>query len=108
MSLVLNTKASTMPSQLEQLPRNHAFSILAKIMQDLKITPKEIKKHFNNFDGLMSKHGDTSWKYAEQWMIDPSQPGEIEHKMEECIWTSTIIYTIGRWNKDKSFTADFT
>ncbi|KAG1796292.1 uncharacterized protein HD556DRAFT_1234593, partial [Suillus plorans] len=107
-SLVLNTKASTVPSQLEQPPKNHAFSILAKIMQDSKFTPKEIKKHFNNFDGLMSEHGDTLWHYAEQWTIDPSQPGEIERKMEECIWTSTIIYTIGGWNKDRSFTADFT
>ncbi|KAG1893872.1 uncharacterized protein F5891DRAFT_1131148 [Suillus fuscotomentosus] len=107
-ALVLNTKTSTAPSQLEQPPRNHAFSILAKIMQDSTFTPKEIKKHFNNFDGLMSEHGDTLWHYAEQWTIDPSQPGEIERKMEECIWTSTIIYTIGGWNKDRSFTADFT
>ncbi|KAG1824291.1 hypothetical protein EV424DRAFT_1538150 [Suillus variegatus] len=106
-SLVLNTKASTAPSQVAQPRKNHAFSILAKIMQDPKFTPKVIKKHFRNFDGLMSEHGDIIWQYAEQWTIDPSQPGEIERKMEECIWISSILYTIGGWNKDGSFTADF-
>ncbi|KAG1832309.1 hypothetical protein DFJ58DRAFT_750394 [Suillus subalutaceus] len=106
-SLFLNTKTSTAPSQLENSPNNHAFSILAKIMQDSKFAPKEIKKYFKDFDGLMSEHGDTIWHYAEQWTIDPSQPGEIERKIEECIWTSTILYSIGGWNKDRSLTADF-
>ncbi|KAG1838533.1 hypothetical protein DFJ58DRAFT_125006 [Suillus subalutaceus] len=106
-SLVLNTKKSVAPLQLEQSPRNHAFSILAKIMQDSKFAPKEIKKHFKDFDGLMSEHGDTIWRYAEQWTIDPSQPGEIERKMEECIWMSTILYAIGGWSKDRGLRADF-
>jgi hypothetical protein len=106
-SLALNTKTSIAPSQLEQPQTNHAFSILAKIMQDSKFAPKEIKKHFKDFDGLMSEHGDTIWRYAEEWMIDPSRPGEIERKMEECIWMSTIIYSIGGWSKDRSFTANF-
>jgi hypothetical protein len=101
-SLFLNTKTSTAPSQLEEPPKNHAFSILAKIMQDSKFT-KEIK----DFNSLMSEHGDTIWRYAEQWTIDPSQPGEIERKMEECIWTGTILYSIGGWNKESSLTADF-
>ncbi|KAG2337156.1 hypothetical protein BDR05DRAFT_1048302 [Suillus weaverae] len=107
-SLVLNTKTSTAPSQLEQPPTTHPISILAKIMQDSKFTPKEIKKHFNrDFDGLMSEHGDTIWRYAEQWTIDPSQPGEMERKMEECFWTSAIIYSISGWNKDRRLIADF-
>lgn len=107
-SLVLNTKTSTAPSQLERPPTTHAFSILAKIMQDSTFTPQEVKKHFNrDFDGLMSEHGDTIWRYAEQWTIDPSQPGEMERKMEECFWTSTIIYSIGGWNKDRGLVADF-
>ncbi|KAG1753355.1 hypothetical protein EDB19DRAFT_2035262 [Suillus lakei] len=32
---------------------------------------------------------------------------EIERKMEECIWISTLIYVIGGWSKDKALTADF-
>lgn len=76
-------------------------------MQDSKFAPKEVEKHFKNFNGLMFEHGDVIWRYAEQWTIDPSQPGEIERKIEECIWTSTILYSIGGWNKDKSLAADF-
>ncbi|KAG1889810.1 uncharacterized protein F5891DRAFT_1280784 [Suillus fuscotomentosus] len=106
-SLVLNTERSITPFQLERPQKNHAFSILAKIMQDSKFAPKEIKKHFKDFDGMMSEHGDTIWRYAEQWTIDPSQPGEIERKLEECIWTSTILYSIGGWSKDRGLTADF-
>lgn len=92
-SLSLNTKTSTAHSQLEQLSRTHAFSILAKIKQDSKFVSKEIKKHFKGFDGLISGYGDTIWRSAQQWTIDPSQQGEIERKMEEYIWTSTIIYS---------------
>lgn len=106
-SLVLNTKTSTAPPDFEQPPNHHAFSILAKIMQDSKFAPKEIKKYFKDFDGLMSEHGDTLWRYAEQWTIDLSQPGEIERKTEECIWTSTVLYSIGGWNKDRGLIADF-
>ncbi|KAG2065058.1 hypothetical protein BDR04DRAFT_191089, partial [Suillus decipiens] len=106
-SLCLNTKTPTPSSQLEQPPKNHAFSILAKIMQDSKFAPKEIEKHFQDFDGLISEHGDAIWRHVEQWTIDPSQPGEIERKIEECIWTSAILYSIGGWNKDKSLAADF-
>ncbi|KAG1787279.1 uncharacterized protein HD556DRAFT_1448927 [Suillus plorans] len=106
-SLVLNTQRSITPFQPERPQKNHAFSILAKIMQDSTFAPKEIKKHFIDFDGMMSEHGDTIWRYAEQWTIDPSQPGEIERKLEECIWTSTILYSIGGWSKDRGLTADF-
>ncbi|KAG2131324.1 hypothetical protein DEU56DRAFT_455247 [Suillus clintonianus] len=107
-SLALNTKMSVAPSQLEQPQKGHAFSILAKIMEDSEFAPKEIKKYFNkDFDGLMSEHGATIWRYAEQWTIDPSQPGEIERKIEECIWTSTLLYAIGGWSKDRGLTADF-
>ncbi|KAG2047281.1 hypothetical protein BDR06DRAFT_1014030 [Suillus hirtellus] len=106
-SLVLNTERSIAPFQLERPQKNHAFSILAEIMQDSKFAPKEIKKYFKDFDGMMSEHGDTLWRYAEQWTIDPSQPGEIERKLEECIWTSTILYGIGGWSKDRGLTADF-
>jgi hypothetical protein len=32
-----------------QQQNNYAFSIAAKIMQDSKLAPKEIKKHFTSF-----------------------------------------------------------
>ncbi|KAG2065071.1 hypothetical protein BDR04DRAFT_1109131 [Suillus decipiens] len=106
-SLFLNAKTSAASSQLEQRPGNHAFSILAKIQQDPEFSQKEVKKYFKDLEGLMSTHGDTIWRYAEEWTIDVSQPGEIERKMEECIWTNAVIYTVGEWKEGKGFTADF-
>jgi hypothetical protein len=48
-----------------------------------------------------------SLRDAEQWTIDLSQPGEIERKVEECIWTATILYGIGGWSKEDGLKADF-
>ncbi|KAG1742545.1 hypothetical protein EDB19DRAFT_1827736 [Suillus lakei] len=39
-------------------------------------------------------------------MIYISIPGEIECKMEECIWTTSVMYAVGGWS-EKGFTADF-
>ncbi|KAG1750463.1 uncharacterized protein EDB91DRAFT_1217151 [Suillus paluster] len=106
-SLFLNTKIPIAPSQLPRPQRNHAFSVLAKIMRDSKFAPKEMKRYFGDVDGLLSEHGANIWRYVEQWTIDLSQPGEIERKMEECVWINTILYAIGGWSKDRGFTAEF-
>jgi len=104
-SLVLNTKTS---SRLEQPQGNHAFSILAKVMQDPEFAPKKMEKYFKGLFGvLLTEHGAEIWRYAEQWTIDLSQPGEIERKIEECVWTATIIYGIGAWSNVNGFRADF-
>jgi hypothetical protein len=106
-SLLLNRKIPSAPAELDQLKNNHAFSILAKIIQDPRFAPKEMEEYISDLRGLMVAHGADVWRYAEQWTIDLSQPGEIERKMEECIWTNTIIYTIGGWSKEKGFAASF-
>lgn len=105
-SLLLNRKTNA-PSQAEQLQRNHAFSILAKIAQDPRFAPEDKKKFDNDFNKLMIAHGADIWHYAEQWTIDLSQPGEIERKMEECIWTNSIIYAVGGRSKETGFAANF-
>jgi hypothetical protein len=104
---LLNRKTPRAPAELDQLKNNHAFSILAKIIQDPRFAPKEMEEYISDLRGLMVAHGADVWRYAEQWTIDLSQPGEIERKMEECIWTNTIIYAIGGWSEEKSFTASF-
>lgn len=103
-SLLLNGKTPIAASQHKGLKKTHAFTILAKIMEDPRFSPT---KYTNDFHGLLTAHGASIWRYAEQWTIDLSQPGEIDRKMEECIWTNTIIYAIGGWNKEKGFTANF-
>jgi len=106
-SLLLNKKTPIAASELDQLKRKHAFSILANIMRDPQFAPKEREKYTNDFNGLLTVHGIDIWRHVEQWTIDLTQPGEIERKMEECIWTNTIIYAIGGWSKETGFTANF-
>jgi hypothetical protein len=77
-------------------------------MQDPEFAPKKMEKYFKGlFNVLLTDHGAEIWRYAEQWTIDLSQPGEIERKIEECVWTATILYGIGAWNNVNGFRADF-
>lgn len=99
-SLFLNTKISF---QLGQPQVNHAFSILSIIQH----SEFPVKKQYYGYNDLMLEHSATIWRYAEQWTIDLSQPGEIERKIEECIWTATVLYATCSWSKHKSFVADF-
>jgi hypothetical protein len=103
-SLLLNRKTPITSSEVEQPKINHAFSILANVTQDLQFARE---KYINDYIGLLTAHGCDIWRYAEQWTIDLSQPGEMERKMEECIWTSIIIYAVGGWNEEKGFVANF-
>jgi hypothetical protein len=107
-SLLLNTRVPIAPPKVEQPKGNHAFSIITKILRDSEFAPKKMEKYFDGMiQVLLTEHGDNIWRYAEQWTIDVSQPGEIERKIEECIWTTTILYAIGGWSKEKGFKADF-
>ncbi|KAJ8595539.1 hypothetical protein M405DRAFT_338266 [Rhizopogon salebrosus TDB-379] len=107
-SLLLNTRVPITSPKVEQPKRNHPFNIITKILRDSEFAPKKMEKYFNGkIHVLLAEHGGNIWRYAEQWTIDLSQPGEIERKIEECIWTTTILYAIGGWSKDKGFRADF-
>jgi hypothetical protein len=75
-------------------------------MQDPQFAPKEMQQYTNSFKGLVTAHYADIWRYTEQWTFDLSHPGEIERKIEECVWTNTIVYAIGGWSKEKGFTAN--
>ncbi|KAG1773707.1 hypothetical protein EV702DRAFT_1243059 [Suillus placidus] len=82
-SLVLDSQSSATPLKTSSGQDIHAFSILARVLKD----PILASKARPEMDG------------------GSLQPGEIERKMEECIWTSSVIYTLGGWRN--GFTADF-
>jgi hypothetical protein len=107
-SLLLNSKIPTAPPKVEQPTGNHAFSIITKILRDSEFASKKMEKYSDGkIQVLLTERGDNIWRYAEQWTIDLSQPGEIERKIEECIWSTTILYAIGGWSKEKGFRADY-
>jgi len=55
-------------------------------MDDPEFVPKKMEKYFNDFTGLLHElltdYGVNIWRYADQWTIDLSRPGEVERRME--------------------------
>lgn len=70
----------------------------------LKRQPSEdINKQFRD---TLSENASAIWNYADQWIVDLNQPGEVERKMEEAIWFSSLIYGVGGL-RPGGFQADF-
>jgi len=84
----------------------HAFDILSRMLKDDRF-PQKPRNFIGQFQDTLAAHADALHKYAEQWTIDISKPGEIDRKMEELLWTSSVMYGIGGWNDKSGFTADF-
>ncbi|KAG1860779.1 hypothetical protein F4604DRAFT_1126059 [Suillus subluteus] len=83
----------------------HAFSILARVLKDPSLAPDGPRQYIAQYPDTLTAHEDKIRAYVDQWTIDLSIPGEIERKMEECIWTTSVMYAVGGWS-EKGFTAD--
>ncbi|KAG5649981.1 hypothetical protein H0H81_001205 [Sphagnurus paluster] len=101
-SLTLGTKPSTPP-----VKNVHAFTIVARILRDQELGKIEEKDPIGTFTTLLQRHGEYLNKYLVQWTYDRSDPREPERKIEEIVWTNTIIFGIGGWSKGKRFNSDF-
>jgi hypothetical protein len=89
-SLSLGTKSPTV----------HAFTVLARMLKDpvLKLSEPTL---------TLQTKGELIRKYAQQWTVDLSKPGELERKIEELSWANAIIYAIGGWSPKRAFRANF-
>ncbi|OAX36710.1 hypothetical protein K503DRAFT_793258 [Rhizopogon vinicolor AM-OR11-026] len=105
-SLVLNKLSPATHLKSASGQETHAFSILARVLKDPRLASKGPRQPFGQYPDTLVAHGDEIREHVQDWTIDLSKPGEIERKMEECIWTSSIIYAIGGW-RNKAFTGDF-
>lgn len=66
--------------------------------------PQDLDDLYNE---LIKNHGDILLEYAEQWILDISDPKDVERKIEELTWTNVLIYVVGGWKQAGGFTADF-
>ena len=105
-SLVLNECLPARNLKSASGQETHIFSILARVLKGTRFAPKGPRQPFGQYPDTLVAHGDRIREYVQDWTIDLSRPGEIERKMEECIWTSSVIYAIGGW-RNKGFTGDF-
>lgn len=104
-SLVLDDQSSVMPLKTLSGEDTHAFSILARVLKDHSLASKGPRHFTGQYPDTLVAHGYRIREHVQRWTVDLSKPGEIERKMEECIWTSSVIYALGGWRN--GFTADF-
>jgi hypothetical protein len=85
----------------------HALDIIARILKDPRLAAKEKVPDHEMYSFTMEKHGQVLANYASEWSVNISDPGEVERKIEELVWTNCIIYGIGGWTEGEDFNADF-
>ncbi|KAG2153340.1 hypothetical protein DEU56DRAFT_480362 [Suillus clintonianus] len=104
-SLVLDDTSMT-PNRSAIGQGTHAFSILARVLKDPGLAPNGPRQFVAQYPDTLTAHEDKIRAHVDNWTIDLSIPGEIERKVEECIWTASVMYAVGGWNEE-GFTADF-
>ncbi|KAG6377856.1 hypothetical protein JVT61DRAFT_14637 [Boletus reticuloceps] len=94
------------PSTVHKANGVHAFDVVARMLKDKRLKRKPSEDNTKQFGDTLNEHASTIYNYVEQWTVDLNQPGEIERKMEEAIWLSSLIYGVGGW-RPSGFQADF-
>ncbi|KAF9549930.1 hypothetical protein CPC08DRAFT_768992 [Agrocybe pediades] len=82
----------------------HAFTILARILAEPKMALTEPHAMFSFYSEALEKHGEAIRKYADEWIVNDS---DVDKKVEELIWTATLLYGVGGTHKHEFFNADF-
>lgn len=81
----------------------HAFTILGRIVTDLRLEIERPETELMIYKNTMDKHGDAIRQYADQWDLT----GDLHKKVEELLWTNVLMYGVGGSVKSGSFNADF-
>ncbi|KAF9235891.1 hypothetical protein BU15DRAFT_64442 [Melanogaster broomeanus] len=105
-SLVLNAKPAAAPT-VSKTGGVHAFDIMARMLKDDQLKPKAVGGAIHQFADTAAALGTVIQRYAEMWTVDLTKPGEIERKMEELIWVSSVTYGVGGFDAAKAFKSDF-
>ena len=81
----------------------HAFTILARILADLRLEMEKPKEPLLIYKPVLDKAGDVVREYVDQWDLS----GDLDKKLEELLWTNVLIYGVGGLEKSGDFNADF-
>ncbi|KAF9483644.1 hypothetical protein BDN70DRAFT_873484 [Pholiota conissans] len=105
--------ASTGEPPAPQESKQHALTILSRVLRDPRFAPTESHKEAGIvFDDTINKHGKAIAAYINQWAIHEA---DIDKSIEELVWTVTVLYGIAGWTDCKdpkgqtghNFNADF-
>ncbi|CAA7267855.1 unnamed protein product [Cyclocybe aegerita] len=82
----------------------HAFSILARVLTDPRFASNGKPDDAVRFAlDTMRVHGKAIAKHVDQWTLD----GDLSKKVEELLWTATLVYGVGGLEANGGFNADF-
>ena len=91
----------------------HAFSILDRIQKDPELAPgvacdsADETSAMQSFMQTMDRAGHNLRKYSEEWVVDASDPKELQMKIDELTWAAVILYGVVGVQPGKKFIADF-
>ncbi|KAH0834191.1 hypothetical protein J3R83DRAFT_11503 [Lanmaoa asiatica] len=94
-SLTLDAPAATSTPIVSETGGVHAFDIVARMLKDDRLNIKPSTDPINQIVEMLIKYSPTVREHAEQWTVDLNQPGEVERKMEELVWLSSLVYGVG-------------
>ncbi|CAE6468158.1 unnamed protein product [Rhizoctonia solani] len=88
--------------------RVHSFTILSRMLEDDRLKPGvAYEKGANIRSEEVSKNvGMILREYASLWTINKDEK-DIQERIEEINWFVTLLFGVGGWKKDKSFSANF-
>ena len=84
----------------------HTFDIVARILKDDRFNYRAPVDFISQFMKILFEYSPTVREHAEQWTVDLNQPGEVERKMEELVWLSSLVYGVGG-STPNGFQSDF-
>ena len=76
----------------------HAFTILARVLKDPHLAPTSL-----DYADVMKSQGELINKYVGQWTLE----GDLSKKVEELLWTNSLIYGVGGSEAKGQFDSDF-
>jgi len=82
----------------------HVFTILARILNDPELGNTQEGAGYTT---TVTEHGATFVNYMKDWHVDPTNPRDIERKVEELSWLNSLLYAVGGSQPGKPFKADF-
>ena len=84
----------------------HAFDIVARILKDDRFNHRAPADFVKQLIEILIEYFPMVREHAEQWTVDLNHPGEVERKMEELVWLSSLVYGVGG-STPNGFQSDF-
>lgn len=80
---------------------------MARILADPEIIVNTEIELEDPYLDTRTRLGDRLLNIVGEWRVDGSNLEDVERKVEELVWTSSIVYGVGGWSSGKPFVADF-